>query len=151
MWHYSEQNQTGANLHYTERRVQRATKLPREFKSRPHLVWWCIAISPVWSHHMKHALARQIATTGLENCSHFNSHPLSDYLQFLLEFWSSFFQEGLGEGPSVELKIQGNGVDNHIGLKDKINNWFQILRKSIHQGLLYSSHWAWHNGRQQRW
>ena len=99
---------------------------------------------------MKHTVAVQIATAGLDNCAHLNSHPLSSRLQLLLELLSRFLQEGLGKGPSIELKIRRNGVDNHIGLKDKTNNLFQIVRKSIHQGLLYLSHRAWHNGGQLR-
>lgn len=85
---------------------------------------------------MKHTMAMQIATTCLENCAHINSHPLSDSVQFLLELWPSFFQEGLRKGPVTKRKIRGNGVDDNIGLEEKTKNLFQILTKSVHQELL---------------
>lgn len=86
---------------------------------------------------MKHTLAMQIATTGLENCAHINRHPLPSCVQFLLELWPSFFQEGPRKGLSVKHKIRGNGVDDNIGLKDKTNNFFQILTKTLIEGYYF--------------
>ena len=92
---------------------------------------------------MKHVATVQIASTGLENCAHANSHCSSHHVQFLLELWPSFFQEGLGKEPSIKLEIHRNGVDNNVSLKDE-TNLFQMLTKSIPQGLPYLSHWVWH-------
>lgn len=140
-----------SNQYATKRRTQRATRLPGEFKTRANLEWRCATISPLRSYHVKHIATVQIPAVGFEHCAHADSHPLSNCVQFLLERWSSFFQEGLRKRPPTKLKIRGNGVDNNIRLKDKTKNLFPILTKSIHQWLLYLSHWAWHNGRQLRW
>ena len=145
------QNRDRQSPVYFTLRVQRATQFSGELKTRSHLLWWRFVISPVRSHHVKHMLGVQIAAAGSQNSAHINNNPLSSCLQFLLQLLSCFFQEGLGKGPSIKLKIRGNGVDNNMGLKNKTNNLFQILRKSIHPGLLYLSPWAWHGGRQLRW
>lgn len=92
---------------------------------------------------MKHMAAVQVLSTGSENCAHANNHVLADSVQFLLELWPSFCQEGLRKEPLIKLEIHGNGVDKNIDLKDK-TNLFQILTQSIHQGSLYLSPWVWH-------
>ena len=89
---------------------------------------------------MKHTAAVQTVSAGLENCAHANNCHLSNNVQFLLELWPSFCQEGLRKGPSIKLKIHGNGVDKNISLKEKANNLSQMLTKSIHQGGLCLSH-----------
>lgn len=120
-------------------------RIPWRIYNPANLVWRGAVICPVRSHHVKHTAAMQIATTGLENRAHADRYPLSSCVQFLLELWPSFIQEGLRKGPAIKLKFRGNGVDNNIGLKDKTNTLFQILTKSINQGLLYLSCGAWHN------
>jgi hypothetical protein len=81
---------------------------------------------------MKHTVTVQVTTTGLENCAQAYSDPLSSGVQLLLELWSSFFQEGLRKGPSIEPKIRGNGIDNDLGLKDKTKDLFKMLTSGIH-------------------
>lgn len=83
---------------------------------------------------MKHMAAVQTVSSGLENCAHVNNCRFSNNVQFFLEFWPSFCQEGLRKEPSIKLKIHGNRVDKNISLKDKANNLFQMLTKNIHQG-----------------